>query len=852
MRWGWGRDRQSDIEEREERLAHIRIEADRLIEEGVPPREAMERARERFGYDPSLDASDARARMNPLEFLARDVRQAVRHLASAPGSTTTILLSLVVGIGVNTAIFSLADQTLVRPLPIDEPHRVVQLSWEGQWVGEGRGWGSILPHPLFLGVQEPGRDLFSSIAARSPGVATLVTPAGPERANLSLVTGEFFTTMGIRPHLGRLIDPSDDVVLDGHPVAVLSHSFWSTRYASDPDVVGRELVINQRPFTVVGVAPEEFHGTDWSVVPVAWTSMMMNDHIHAWGDLDQPRVRFQHVFARLAPGVSQRDAEDAIQPWFQRYLRTDMEHASWPGDREESEIGAYLQSRLALLDGGSGQAARSYELTEPVMILSFATLLLLLLACLNVANLSLARAVARYRDTAVRTALGASRGRIMTERFVESGLLALVGGALGVLMAPVIGRWILAYLEVGGTGMAIDATLDGRTLIGALLIALVATVLSGIGPAWFAASTQPMGALRSRGTAGGVRLRRALVVGQVALALVLLMSAGLFASTLATLRAGGPGFATDQLITFAVHPGNDGYGPVEAKQRLEEILEAARGVGGVESAGMAVWPMLTGSGWGNSMYVDARDGRFETDLYLPMNAVTPGYFDLLGVDIVRGRDFDEADRTAGDEWAWDKTIVSQSFVDRYLPDEEPLGVRIDFTREDRATLRMEIIGVVEDFAEHRLRDPEPQIYFPILSQVRTGATFYARSRLPLAEVGPAIRARVADLDPVLTVSDMRTFDEQIDRLLVFERLLSSIGAAFALFATGLAMIGIYGVLAFSVQARTKEVGIRMALGAPRIDASRLIVTDALRLTVLGVAVALPLSWLLGSLHEWWR
>lgn len=851
MRWGWGRGEQSDVEEREERLAHIRIEADRLVDEGLSEDEAMRQARARFGYDPTLDAADVRARMNPLEFLLRDVRQARRRLAATPGSTATILLSLVVGIGVNTAIFSLADQTLMRPLPIEDPDRVVQLSWEGQWVGEGRGWGSVLPHPLFLGVRQQGEELFSAIAARSPGVATLITPAGPERGNLSLVTGDFFTTMGIRPHLGRLIDASDDLILDGHAVAVLSHSFWTTRYASDPDVVGQELVINQRPFTIVGVAPEGFHGTDWSVVPVAWTSMMMNDHIHPWGDLDQPRVRFQHVYARLAPGVSRRDAEEALQPWFGRYLQTDMEHPSWPGGREDSEIAAYLQSRLALLEGGSGQAARSYELTEPVLILSFATLLLLLLACLNVANLSLARAVTRYRDTAVRTALGASRGRIMMEHFVESGLLALGGGAVGVLIAPGVGQWILAYLEVGGAGMAIDATLDGRTLAGALLIAVVATVLSGMGPAWFAASTHPMGALRTRSAAGGVRLRRALVVGQVALALVLLMSAGLFASTLATLRAGGPGFATGQLITFAVHPGNDGYEAVEAKQRLEDILEVTRGVPGIESAGMTLWPMLTGGGWGNSMFVEARDGRFETDLYLPMNAVTPGYFDLLGIRIVRGRDFDESDRTSGDEWAWDKAIVSQSFVDRYLPDEEPLGVRIDFTREDRTSLRMEIIGVVEDFAEQRLRDPDPQIYFPMLAQVRPGATYYARSRLPLAQVAPDIRSRVEELDPVLTVSEMRTFDEQIDRLLVFERLLSSIGAAFALFATALAMIGIYGVLAFSVQARTKEVGIRMALGAPRVAASRLIVTDAFRLTVLGVLVALPTIWLLGSLIESW-
>lgn len=844
--WGWGR-RRSDLDEREEVIAHVRLEADRLIdEEGCDETEAMRRARARFGHHEQLDPTEVGRRMSYAEIVARDVRHAVRRLSAQPISTTVILASLMIGIGVNTAIFSLADQTLVRPMPVTDPDRIVQLSWEGQWIGEGRGWGSLLPHPLFVSLAEE-QSVFSSIAARSPGDVTIIGPAGSERARIALVTGDYFELLGLRPHLGRLIGPGDDQVPDGHPVVVLSHAWWTARYGADSTVVGRQIQLNGRPMSIIGVAPRGFYGTDWSRPPAMWTSMMMNDLVHSWGGLDEPRIRFQHIYARLAEGVSRTRAEREIQPWFGRYVRQDTGRDDWPADLSETEVATYLASRLALLPGGAGQADRAEELRQPVIILSFATALLLLLACLNVANLSLASAVARYRETAVRTALGASRGRIMVERFVESGLLALTGGTAGVLAAPIVAAWILDYLEVGGAGMAISPALSGRMLLTALLICVVATVLSGIGPAWFASSTRPMGALRTRSSDAGVRLRRALVVGQVALALVLLTGAALFGSTLRTLRGTGPGFETEQLITFAVNPRNDGRTSEESKILLEEILLQARGLPGIEAAGLAAWPLLHGSGWGNSMLVEAADGRFVTPDYLPMNAITPDFFDVLGVKLLRGRGFTDDDRTVGDAWSWDRVIVSQSFVEEYLPSQDPLGVRIDFIRDLEEAPRLEIVGVVEDYAEQRLRDPKPQVYFPMWQQVRGGGVFYARTRLALSEVGAALRGRIQSIDPTLTVADMRTLDEEIDRLLVFERMLASLGAAFALFGTLLAMIGIYGVLSFSVQARRKEVGIRMALGSPTRAASRLVVTDALRLTLWGIAVAVPAIWFLGGL-----
>lgn len=843
----WKRDR-SRIDEREEMLAHIRLEADRLVdEEGLNEGEAMRRARARFGQPDQIDAKDSRRHMGRVDMLAQDVRLAVRQRLASPVSTAIVLASLIVGIGVNTAIFSIADQTLLRPLPVPAPDEIVQFEWDGQFIGEGRGWGSVLPHPLYMGLLSES-DGFTAIAARSPGDVTLIPPSGSERGGVSLVTGRFFDVMDLRPHLGRLIDQGDDLILGGHPVIVLSHDYWTSRYGADPDAVGREIRVNDAPLTIVGVAPKGFRGTDWSEVPVGWMPMMMNDLVHEWGDLDQPRVRFQHIYARLSPTARRTEVEASLQPWFRSYLARDMARADWPGDVEAGRLNAYLASRLALRPGGQGQAARSAELAEPVLILLAATALLLLLACLNVANLTLAQAVVRYRDTAVRAALGASKARIMMERLVDSALLAFTGAAAGCLVAPLVARWILRYVAVGGEAMALDAAVSLRTLVIAAGIAIVATVLSGVGPAWFVSSTHPMGVLRSRSGGSGAGIRRTLVVGQVSLALVLLMGAWLFGSTLATLRSAGPGFETEQLVTFWVSPYADGYSREESKMVLEEVLDATAAIPGVERAGLSSWRLLEGSGWGNSMLVEGRE-PFVTPDYLPMNAVTPGFFEVLGVDVLRGRDFDSSDRTSGDEWRWDKVIVSESFVRRYLPGQEPLGVRIDFGREDGEAARMEIIGVVGDYAEQRLRDPLPQVYFPLLSQVRSGGAFYVRTRLSLAELRPLVAARMAEVDPVLTVADFRTLDDQIDRLLVFERMLSSLGMAFALFGTLLAMIGVYGILSFAVQSRTKEVGIRIALGAPRATAARLVIVDALRLAGFGITLALPTIWFLGRLVE---
>ena len=842
------RGKRSGVDRREEVQAHIRLEAEHLMAEGVPRDEARARARASFGSHPSLEWGREEPRPRWLEIIGRDLRVSARRLVASPGSTAVILLSLMIGIGVSTSIFSLADQVLIRPLPVHEPERVVQLRWDGEFVGGGRGHGSLLPHSLLVDLEDQ-QHVFESMAARSPGWVSLVTPAGPERVPVELVTGGYFSMLGIRPHVGRTIATADDSIAS-EPVVVLSHGYWRARFGEDDTVVGRQVRVNERLATVIGVAPRGFHGTDWSVTPAAWVPMSMNVVVHEWGRLDDRRVRFQHIFARLEPGVDRADAEAAIQPWFARYLRADIGRESWPSGLQETEVGAYLASRLALEPGGRGEAARMPELGLPMIVLAVATGLLFLLACLNVANLSVARAVARRRDSAVRNALGASRGRIAGERLAEAGLLAAVGCAAGIVLAPVVGRWLLSYLDVGATGMAVDAGLDARALVIAVTVAVVATLVSGAGPAVFDASVGPMGVLRVRspGSGVGMRFRKLLVTVQVTLALILLAGALLFGKSLSALRGGGNEFTPDRLTTFTVAPTQQGYGAVESKAVLQRILDRAEAVPGVEGASVVAYPMLEGSGWNNHVLVEG-DGRFTTDEGLPMNGVSPGLFDVLGVPILRGRDFGAGDRVDDDGWNIRSAIVSESFVERYLPDQEPLGRRIDFGGDPSQVPGIEIVGVVADYHEHDLRRETPQVYFPLWERTANTGTFYVRSSGSAVGMIPALRQAVASVDPGLTVTGLRTVEEQIDHLLASERMLAALGRAFAGFAMLLAVIGLYGVLAYAVESRTREVGIRVALGARRSSVARLIVNEAATMVAAGVALALPAIWAAGRLVE---
>jgi predicted permease len=782
--------------------------------------------------------------------LRRDAGYALRQMRRAPVATVIVVLSLALGVGFNTAIFSLTDQALIRPLPVAEPEQLVRLDWNGRFIGGGLGFGSLLPHPFYRDLRAEHRDIFVDVFARAPTSMLLSIGEQTEQVTVEAVTGSYFSTLGVRSIIGRLFADDDDLTPGAHPLVVLSHDTWRSRLGADSSIIGRQIRLNGHAMTVVGVTQPGFFGLDWSEVPALWIPMMMYDQVTSGDRLLDRRERFVHAFGRLRNGMSRTEAMDQLQPWFKNYLRADMAREGWPPVTEQ-HTNEYLASRLEVLPASSGYARGGLRMHDPMLILLAASGLILVLACLNVANLSLARTLARRRATALRTALGASRRRIVLEQFVESSMLAFTGCLAGVLIAPFITRSILPYLPTPyGGAIGLSPDLDIRVLAFALAIAAVTTVLSGTAPAHYAASVHPTGALteRSTGLTAGLGLRKALVVGQFALALILLIGAGLFARTLGALRERGPGFPTTNLLMFTVSPASVGYGAQESKTAIRTLLAEIRALPDVAGASVGIFRMLYGGGWNNPVTIQATE-RLATEESLRMKAVSSGFFETLGVPVVRGRDFGTQDVREQPGWGMRSAIVNQEFVDRYLPAVEPLGTRIAIGSSPDLIPDIEIVGVVPSFQDRGLRDPEAHVFFSIWERSVGGGTFYVRTRGSSDAAVGSIRSTIRNVDSRLAIGSLSTIDDQLDQLLASERMLSVSSAAFATVASLLAMIGLYGVLSFSATLRMKEMGIRIALGARHWAAGGLIVREAAGLAAIGITIALPVTWALGRFIE---
>jgi putative ABC transport system permease protein len=782
--------------------------------------------------------------------LADDLKHAGRGLLRDRAFTLVAVLSIALGVGANSAIFSLVDQLLFRLLPVREPHRLVLLTWRGQFVGTGWGTSNLLPHPLFRDLQREN-GVFEGMFARYPTSVHFSAGGPPEPVKAELVSGTYFPVLGVGAALGRTLDPSDDQRPGEHPVVVLSYDHWRNRLGGDTGVLGGKVLVNNHPMTVVGVAAAGFRGIDRGEVPALFVPLMMKRVATPEFDwLDNRRGRFLHVFGRLKAGMTPEQAQAGLQPWFKAMLDEDTRRDGWPSVSENTRR-AFLASTLQLLPADRGRSDLSRAMQRPLLVLAAATTLVLLLACLNVAGLCLARAVARQRDTAVRSALGASAGRIVRQQLAETALLAVGGGALGALLAPFATQALIAFLPPDAD---VRADVDVRVFVFTMAVATLTGLAFGLLPALRAGRTPATLALKERSStvSGGVALRKALLVGQIALALVLLIGAGLFVRTLASLRAQGPGYPTANLLTFEIDPGRAGLSPSRSKPLLRALLARLRGLPEVERAGLSVGRMLSGGSWNGPLTIEAQ-GRSTSDREVHFNAVSPGFLATLGAPIVAGRDFDEHDarEEAGDplDDNFRVAIVNQKFVERYLPGKNPLGARLGFGTNPDVKTTIEVVGVVKTFRYRGLREEEEQVLVPAFESTPPGGSFYVRTRTRSEAAFGAIRAAVQEVDPGLTVVGLRTLDDQLDRVLLTERMLATLASAFAVLATVLAVIGLYGVMSFVVTRRTREIGIRIALGASRRMAVGLVLRDAALLVAGGLAIALPAVWALTRLLE---
>jgi predicted permease len=827
---------------------HLEHRISDLESSGLPPGEARRQARLQLGGVAQIQEEVRDVWLTQwLRDFAYDLRFSLRSFLRTPSFTITAVLSLMLGIGATTAIYSLVDQVLLHALPVRQPGRLVLIDWEGDQVASGFGSWNLMSYPICRDLNQQ-RQFFEGVFCRALTPVNLSIGGDPYPATAEIISGNYFPVLGVGPALGQVLTNDED--RRPNAVAVLSYDFWRTQFGGASDVVGRKALVNRHPLTIIGVAAATFRGIDVGEVPSLWIPVSMSTEIiPGLNDLSDRRTRWMQVLGRLKQNVTFNEAQAGLQPWFKAMLHEDMGRLGFPVITAERRQ-EFLDSSLTLTPAPQGHSELGRQLSEPLWVLFAVTAVLLGLTCLNVSGLFLARASARDREIATRLALGASGGRLGRQVIADSLLIALAGGLLGIAAAPVAVRTLIAFLPRGTGANALHAGIDSRLLLFAFLATVVAGILSGLAPAWQSARRSLASSLRERGgTAfGGVRLRKIIVTAQIALALTLVVGAALFVETLNALMAKGPGFVTSSLVSFGIDAMRDGYSTPEGERVMGRIEEAIRRSPITEASAIAHYPLLTGGSWNNPMTIFA-DQRIATDHDINLNAVTPGFFETMGIKILAGRKFDDHDISLPDDPGWRSAIVNEAFVKRYLAGRNPLGLRICQGAGPNAKPTMEIVGVMADFSYRGIREESEQAYFPFYEGEHPFGTFYVRTRGTPESSFDSLRAIVRSADPTLPMTDFRTLDEQVNRSLNTERMLATLSGSFSTLALLLSLVGLYGVMSFVVTQRTREIGIRLALGATPWSTIWLMLRDAFVMIVSGIGIGLPFVWAFGRLVE---
>jgi predicted permease len=788
--------------------------------------------------------------------LLSDVRLALRGWRRAPVFTLIAIGSMALGIGANTAIFTLVDQVLLRLLPIERPREIVQVTRRGASYGNNWGDGSELSYPMLKEIRDHNQ-VFSGIFGRFSYDFHIGYAGRTETAAGEIVSGSYFQTLGVPAAAGRVFTPDDDRVPNGHPVAMLSHAYWSSRFAADPSVIGKTMIINAHPYTVIGVAREGFEGIELGTATQVYVPMMMKAQLTpGWDDaLEDPRYRWVRVFARLKPGVTPEQARAALQPLYRARLELEVKERAF-ANASQSVRDRFVKGEILIEPAARGRSGLRRALTRPLWVLMAIAAGVLLIACANVANLLLARGAGRQREMAVRLALGASRGRLVKQLLVESVLLASAGGVLGLAVAWVGATMLLGYFGNPESGQPVSTTPDLRILAFTFAVSTLTGILFGLAPAL--QSTRPSVAPTLKDQAGSVlgggqaRLRKALVASQVAVSLLLLIGAGLFIRTLHNLTTVDLGLKTANLISFGIDPSLNGYTPARSSQLAKELLERLRATPGVTGAGFATVRILEDNQWTSSMTIEGYTPKPDERTGVWSNAISPGYFNALGIPLLMGRDFDQRDEGAmprppkgqRDPGSFRVAIVNERFAKHYFGTANPIGRHIGFGSDPGTPTPIEIIGVVRDSKYTGVRDEtQRQAFFPYLQQREpTGFTTYVRTSQGAESAFGQIREVLRQLDPNLPISGTRTLETQVGLSLRNDRLMAMLSTVFGGLATLLAVVGLYGVMAYTVSRRTREIGIRMALGARIGNIGWLIIREVLTIVLIGMALGLPAAW----------
>jgi predicted permease len=776
-----------------------------------------------------------------------NLRLAFRLLWKTPFVTIVAIASLALGIGANAAIFSVFNQFLLRPLPVQQPARLVNFVAPGpnpgsQSCGQAGECNEVFSYPMFRDLERE-QTAFTGIAAHVLFGANLAARNHTLSGEGVMVSGSYFRVLGLQPALGRLLGADDDRQPGESRVAVLSYEYWQSTFGRDPSILNQTLIVNGQSMTVVGVGPRGFTGTTLGAKPQVFVPITMRELMRpGWKGFDNRRSYWAYLFGRLKPGLSIEQAASSINVSYHAILNN--VEASLQEGMSAKTMTAFRGKRIELKPGSRGQSSVSRDAQAPLTLLLAVTAFVLLIACANIANLLLARGAARAGEMAVRLSIGGSRRQLIAQLLAESCLLGLMGGALSLVVARVTLGAMAAILPPVAAS-TFDIHLDTTILIFTGILAFVTAVAFGLFPALYATRPDLLSTLRAAtgqpsGGRAASRWRTSLATAQIALSMALLGAAGLFTKSLANISNVDLGVKVDHVVTFGISPDLNGYKPERTQQFMQRLEDELRRVPGVTGVTASLVPLLAGNNWGNDVDVEGFPGGPDVDNNSRFNEVGAGYFSTLGVPLMAGREFTRADAIGAPKVA----IINQAFAKKFNLGANPVGRRMD---QGNKKYDIEIVGLAQNAKYSQVKDEVPPLFFePYTQDDGLGsASFYVRTTLDPARLIPTIPHIVAQLDPNLPVEDLRTMSEQIKQNVSLDRFISLFSAAFALLATLLAAIGLYGVLAYTVAQRTREIGVRMALGAGPRRVRLMILRQVGLMTivggVLGIAAAIGLG-----------
>ena len=778
----------------------------------------------------------------------RNLRLAFRTLFKTPFVTVVAILSLALGIGANAAIYSLFDELLRAPLPVPHPERLVNLGGNNPSPGSHQcglagncQW--VFSYRMFRDLEaQPGP--FSGVAGHVAFYPNVAFRGNTVNTAAELVSGSYFPVLGVKPALGRVFGVDDDKTAGAHPIVVLSHRYWTNQLGGDPAVVGQIITVNGRQLTVIGVSAAGFEGTTLGMKPDLFVPLSMRAAMGMGSKAFEDRRQYWvYLFARLKPGVTMAQATTQENVLYHRIIN-DVEV---PLQKAVSEnvLARFKVKQLELSDGRRGLSNLHQQTQMPLVLLFGITLFVLTIACANVANLLLARAANRSLEMAVRLSLGATRRQLLAQLLTESVLLAMLGGLAGLGVAWATLRAIVALLPAN-VSATLSFSLSGPALAFAGLLSMTTGLLFGLFPALHSTRPDLVSALRdgsgkTSATRGAARFRTSLVTAQIALSMALLVSAGLFIKSLDKVSRVSLGLDVDSLVTFRVPPALNGYSGPRSQQIFAQIEREVGAIPGVHGVAAAQVPLLAGNNWDNDVNVQGFPATLDTDVDAYYNAVGPDFFRIMGIPLVAGREFTQSDVPGAPR----VVIVNEAFTRKFNLGRGAVGKLMGQRRD---SLTHVIVGVVKDAKYSGVKQEDrPIFYMPYKQDTTVGVlTFYARSSVLPKTLMPEIRSTVARIDRDLPLTAFKTMPQQIRETVYLDRMITTLSAAFAALATLLAAIGLYGVLAYSVVQRTKEIGVRMALGADSSSIVAMVLRHVALMTVVGAAIGAAGAYAIGK------